>query len=58
MNFLTATDHEATFAIAKQTDIYSPNRMLKDYRFQPIYSSTDPDNFKREGGSTQKGGPE
>jgi hypothetical protein len=22
-NFFTATDHEATFAIAKQTDIYS-----------------------------------
>jgi hypothetical protein len=23
-----------------------------------IYSSADPDNFKREGGSTQIGGPE
>ena len=30
--------------------------MLKDYTFQPIYSSAVPDNFKSEGGSTQKGG--
>jgi hypothetical protein len=30
--------------------------LLKDYTFQPIYSSADPDNFKRKGGSTQKGG--
>ena len=25
--------------------------MLKDYTFQPIYLSADPDNFKMEGGS-------